>query len=493
MARRYIGNAVVTITYHDAGDYRGTISAGGHHWRFDELRAPAAGLPFTYDSPEAYDKMAASAVSFGSYYTTHNRGSDTPEWAPPAEVADAISDATGWATDEEGKGLYEVRRSPAGEGRFRENPRRPPKQWMRDCVAGASKSARNPGAVCGALWYHKMSPAQRRAALRKEGKALANPKSDKSYQMGYEDGELDAKAGEPPVYRQAPESDHYARGYVDGYKKHHSEEIMDSRYGRGNWDLPSALLANPTGGQVAAWVAGAAVVGGVLYLLFRPKTAQAAQAPTACAPAASDQLYTHLGQFALERGYGVFYDEVTTDITTKGPPTNPDYLKKGAAAREWATKLCGFYKWTGKAWVKDDATNTEFNTWLTAQISKEAKPTATNPSPSTNPTAQPSPTNPLPAVSCAATPADVAAFAQERGYSLFTGDALDAPPKNPIIAGGNCVKCVEYFTSTCSVYRWDGTAWGVDGEVTAELNTWLMVQKFKQLHGAPEPAALFLL
>lgn len=60
-----------------------------------------------------------------------------------------------------------------------ENPNRPPKKWMRDCVRGASKSARNPGAVCGALWYHKMSPAQRRAALRREGKddaaALANP------------------------------------------------------------------------------------------------------------------------------------------------------------------------------------------------------------------------------------------------------------------------------------------------------------------------------
>jgi len=51
-----------------------------------------------------------------------------------------------------------------------ENPRRPPKKWMRDCVRGASRSARNPGAVCGALWYHKMSAAERRAALRREGK-----------------------------------------------------------------------------------------------------------------------------------------------------------------------------------------------------------------------------------------------------------------------------------------------------------------------------------
>lgn len=47
-------------------------------------------------------------------------------------------------------------------------PRRPPKKWMRDCVRGARKSADDPGAACGALWYHKMSPAQRAKALRKE-------------------------------------------------------------------------------------------------------------------------------------------------------------------------------------------------------------------------------------------------------------------------------------------------------------------------------------
>jgi len=55
------------------------------------------------------------------------------------------------------------------------NPRRPPKKWMRDCVRGASQSAQNPGAVCGALWYHKMSPSAKRAALAREGKLQANP------------------------------------------------------------------------------------------------------------------------------------------------------------------------------------------------------------------------------------------------------------------------------------------------------------------------------
>lgn len=48
------------------------------------------------------------------------------------------------------------------------NPNRPPKHWFQDCVAGASESADDPNAVCGALWYHKMSPAQRRAATARE-------------------------------------------------------------------------------------------------------------------------------------------------------------------------------------------------------------------------------------------------------------------------------------------------------------------------------------
>jgi hypothetical protein len=58
--------------------------------------------------------------------------------------------------------------------RMQDNPRRPPKQWMRHCVRGATASSRDPGAVCGSLWYHKMSAAQRRAALAREGKMQEN-------------------------------------------------------------------------------------------------------------------------------------------------------------------------------------------------------------------------------------------------------------------------------------------------------------------------------
>lgn len=65
---------------------------------------------------------------------------------------------------------------------MQQNPRRPPKKWFRDCVRGAKhrarstgRRARDPAAVCGALWYRKMTEAERRAAVRREHKMLENP------------------------------------------------------------------------------------------------------------------------------------------------------------------------------------------------------------------------------------------------------------------------------------------------------------------------------
>lgn len=125
MAKRYIGDAVITITYRDRGDYAGTVCAGRKCWRFEDLHAPRSGFGrdqngrgISYDSPRAYDKMAESAVGFGSYYTTHNRGDDLPDWAPSANVADAIAEATQWAQND--RGDYEVRKSRGGRS---SNPR----------------------------------------------------------------------------------------------------------------------------------------------------------------------------------------------------------------------------------------------------------------------------------------------------------------------------------------------------------------------------------
>lgn len=112
MARRYVGNLCVYINYSDCDDesYHGSIVVDGHRWAFDGLKAPPAGLGdgVGYDSSEAYDRMADAALSFGSYYTTHNRGDDTPDWAPTAEIADAIdAEACCYMAD---CGEYQVRR-----------------------------------------------------------------------------------------------------------------------------------------------------------------------------------------------------------------------------------------------------------------------------------------------------------------------------------------------------------------------------------------------
>jgi hypothetical protein len=114
MATRYIGDARVVLRYDDrTAAYVGAVYAGRYAWRFDELRNPPA-YRGAVDSAEAYDKAAASAVSFGANYTTGNRG-DAPDWAPSAAVADAI-DAAAWAQDD--RGAYEVRRSKLGRGRY---------------------------------------------------------------------------------------------------------------------------------------------------------------------------------------------------------------------------------------------------------------------------------------------------------------------------------------------------------------------------------------
>jgi hypothetical protein len=121
---RYIGDAVITIenvgrTDDNRAKYEGTVRVGKYTWKFDDLASGVGGVSsgrgygYPDDSPEAYDAMAGSAVSFASYYTTHNRGDDAPEWAPPPEVADAIDEAVGWAQRDNGE--YEVRRSPKGK------------------------------------------------------------------------------------------------------------------------------------------------------------------------------------------------------------------------------------------------------------------------------------------------------------------------------------------------------------------------------------------
>lgn len=167
------------------------------------------------------------------------------------------------------------------------NPRRPPRGWFRRCVKGVEKSGEvsNPNAVCGSVWYHKLSAADRRRITR-ESEPLENPTF--------------------------------------------------------------------TGTQV---LVGAAVVVGVAWLFFKPKTASAATKPTC----ASD---TDVKSFVAAKGYGV--------VIFDGIPSTPPIAGFDAAAGRVYSKVdCGFYRWLAldgakSVWMKDAALDTQFTAWRNA-------------------------------------------------------------------------------------------------------------------------------
>lgn len=112
MIKRYIGDLEIRLQYvgrtaDNRANYLGCIVLpDGSRHNFADLSS-GVGCPGT--RAEDFDDMAEAAVDFAAYYTTHNRGDDVPDWAPPAELADAISDAAICGMKEEGEG-YEVRR-----------------------------------------------------------------------------------------------------------------------------------------------------------------------------------------------------------------------------------------------------------------------------------------------------------------------------------------------------------------------------------------------
>lgn len=51
-------------------------------------------------------------------------------------------------------------------------PKRPPKRWFKSCVEGVEEGgyAEEPKAVCGDLWYNKLTEADRKRITREEEK-----------------------------------------------------------------------------------------------------------------------------------------------------------------------------------------------------------------------------------------------------------------------------------------------------------------------------------
>ena len=97
MQLRFCGT--LTIGLHYAGrtpDNRPTylgyvqLPDQGRKWTFNDL-CGAVGEDGTR-APD-YDEMARSAVGFAAYWTSHNRGPDTPAWAPAPDLADSFDEA----------------------------------------------------------------------------------------------------------------------------------------------------------------------------------------------------------------------------------------------------------------------------------------------------------------------------------------------------------------------------------------------------------------
>ena len=119
MARRYVGDAFVDITFRKKpGDYVGYVRVGKHVWDFDKIFPPEH-LKYgaNPDSPSAYDSIAKAAVSFGGFYNNLNRPKKIERWAPPVIVADAIYQAVASAIDDRGR--YAVRRTREGTPRWK--------------------------------------------------------------------------------------------------------------------------------------------------------------------------------------------------------------------------------------------------------------------------------------------------------------------------------------------------------------------------------------
>jgi hypothetical protein len=105
MAKRYSGSLQISVTYDDHNFYRTSVSHGGKLlWRGTVRPAPVGfGPGVAYDSPQAYDEIASSALAFAD-----------DEVGDIGDEADFKEDGTG----------YLIRRAPRPKGSSQHSTRK---------------------------------------------------------------------------------------------------------------------------------------------------------------------------------------------------------------------------------------------------------------------------------------------------------------------------------------------------------------------------------
>jgi len=95
MIKRYCGELEIGLQFmgrdrlENRANYCGYVKLpDGRRWRFADLQSGVG----AENTPEDYDRMAETAVTFATYWTSCNR-TDAPDWAPDSDWADAFNDA----------------------------------------------------------------------------------------------------------------------------------------------------------------------------------------------------------------------------------------------------------------------------------------------------------------------------------------------------------------------------------------------------------------
>lgn len=252
------------------------------------------------------------------------------------------------------------RKSDVRKAHLDENPKRPPREWWYRCVKGvkSGSGAYNPQEVCGALWYRKMSTADKRRITREAESMKQNPDWD-DYAPARGHAEDTSR-----YERERDDAEYAYEKYLARFSGPRDEAMSFEQFWReGSW---RRLAANPDSSDVlTTLIVGGAIAGG-LWLLLRSKPAAAAST-SACV--GFDSLNGPLESFGKLKGYDVWVF-ANKPFSTGWPAPKPEY-SSNPNARAYSLADCSFYQWklhegSPDAWVKDDTTNAEFDAWRKA-------------------------------------------------------------------------------------------------------------------------------